>query len=30
MAEYLALTYDDENALAAAGQQESGRLPADH
>jgi hypothetical protein len=30
MAQYLVLIYDDESALAAADQQESGRLLADH
>jgi hypothetical protein len=30
MAEYLVLIYDDESVLATAGQQESGRLLADH
>ena len=30
MAQYLVLIYDDESAVAAAGQPESGRLLADH
>ncbi|MGH8880141.1 MAG: YciI family protein [Stackebrandtia sp.] len=30
MAQYLVLIYDDESTLATAGQQESGRLLADH
>jgi hypothetical protein len=30
MAEYLVLIYDDESTLAAAGQEESGQMLADH